>query len=61
MKVVLEPVDIVKETTTHFAEHEVLLSFTNDSGAEKFEDWWSREGVKLFNNFCEENKNFYDY
>lgn len=42
------------------AEHEVWLSFPNDSGAATFCDWWNTEGEKLWLNYHEKNKEFYE-
>jgi hypothetical protein len=51
----IEDVSLDRETTLHLAEHEILLSFVNDSGAEKFDSWWFTQGRKLFDKYCEEN------
>jgi len=42
--------EIVNERYVRFADHEVHLSFVNDSDAEQFEDWWAERG---FTEFCE--------
>lgn len=36
------------EITYRVPEHEVLLSFNNDAGAEAFNDWWFSVGKKQF-------------
>ena len=37
-------------------EHQVLLSFDNDIGAELFEEWFSVEGEQMFFNFVQDYK-----
>lgn len=49
-----EPVTMENEKIIHLADHEILLSFENDSGAERFFDWWYMEGLKAFDSFCDE-------
>lgn len=56
----IEEVTLQDDTTIRFAEHELLLSFNNDSGKEKFEDWWFTEGESLFNNYCKEYRGAYE-
>ena len=34
-------------------EHEVFISFNNDSGAEAFMEWWWDKGEKAFNKWCD--------
>jgi hypothetical protein len=36
--------DTPRQRTTSVAEHEVLLSFNDDSDAERFENWWRGHG-----------------
>lgn len=45
-------VNIRGEKTIHFAEHEVLLSFDGDIGAEAFYEWWETDGGG-YDEFCE--------
>lgn len=48
-----EPFSDVEFKTEHpvreVAEHEVLMSFTNDDDATKFHEWWHHEGAIAFN------------
>jgi hypothetical protein len=37
------------------AEHETMLSFTNDAGNYAFVDWWESEGLKLFELWVDSN------
>lgn len=37
-----------RELTLSIPEHQVLLSFVNDSDAELFSEWWNTEGWKRF-------------
>lgn len=50
----IEDVDLNKETTLRLAEHEILMSFNNDSGAYRFDEWWFQEGKDMFDKWCEE-------
>ena len=36
------------EVTYHLPEHEVLILFNNDAGAEAFHEWWNAVGKKQF-------------
>lgn len=49
-----EDLTLNSEKVIHLAEHEILLSFNNDSGAVKFHDWWYEQGSAAFDKFCEE-------
>lgn len=51
--------DMQREFTRHLAEHEIMLSFVNDVGAEMFTDWWNSEGVYEFEAWVKENKEEY--
>lgn len=51
----IEDVTLEKEKEIHLSSHEILLSFVNDSGAEKFEEWWFNNGIESFNKYCENN------
>ena len=42
------------------AEHEVFMSFNDDSGAYAFQDWWSEEGEKQFAEWCLESDEYRD-
>lgn len=55
----LEPLDILNEVTTRLPYHELLLSFQNDSGVVKFEDWWHQTGKESFEDYCKENSHIY--
>lgn len=44
-------VDLETERTVHFHEHEILMSFNDDSDRMLFEDWWYEEGKELFKKF----------
>lgn len=48
---------VEKERVVHLHEHEVLLSFNNDIGAELFESWWHVEGINHFKEWTEKNIN----
>lgn len=50
---------VVEQTTLDIPEHEILLSFTNDCGAEAFQDWWEDEGEEVFREWALENKEAY--
>ena len=45
----------VTEITTHIPEHEVLISFNNDSDAPAFHTWWYKHGKESFEKWYEEN------
>lgn len=49
-------VSIKSERTVHLADHELLLCFANDSGTEKFQDWWHTEGKESFDKYCLEGR-----
>lgn len=40
--------DITDEIRSRVPEHQVLLSFNNDSDAFEFHDWWYESGRVLF-------------
>jgi hypothetical protein len=48
-------VSLNNETTVHVAEHEILLSFENDDGAEAFTYWWNEVGEALMAAWCLDN------
>lgn len=54
-----ELVTINDELTHHTAEHEVLLSFTDDSGAYTFRDWWEESGRADWEKYNEEFEHVY--
>ena len=54
----MEEVSLENEKTMHLDAHEILLSFTKDSGVTRFEEWWFLEGQKLFDKYCEEGDHF---
>lgn len=41
-------VEIENERIVHMADHEILLSFLDDSGAVAFRDWWDEKGLRQF-------------
>lgn len=43
-----EDVDDSRELTTHIAENEALLSFTDDIMGELFSEWWNSKGIYEF-------------
>lgn len=43
------------------ADHEVLLSFYDDSGAEAFDIWWEEEGKASFRKWMENREEFKDW
>lgn len=53
-------VEIQQEIFRRLAEHEVFLSFTDDIGAEAFQDWWYNFGAELFGQWYEENKELFE-
>jgi len=57
---VIEELDIVTSTTLHLPEHELLLSFQNDAGSEKFQNWWFETGKESFEDYCKENSYLYE-
>ncbi len=38
----------LRERKCRVAEHEILLSFEYDQGAEAFSEWWREEGERRF-------------
>jgi len=40
-------------------DHEILMSFINDLGAEAFDSWWYEEGAELFNNWLKDHPDFH--
>ncbi len=38
------------------AEHEVLMSFTDDDDAISFREWWNSEGSVYFNEWLEDHQ-----
>jgi hypothetical protein len=48
-------VNLLNDKLIHFAEHEILLSFHNDSGAEAFYEWWQAGGEAEFAKWCRYN------
>lgn len=53
-----EDFSLERETTLHLADHEILLSFNNDRGAELFEEWMYNGGIKAFDEYCGKGSNF---
>lgn len=56
----IEELSIGTQTTLHLPEHELLLSFVNDSGVEKFQNWWFESGKESFEDYCKENSYLYE-
>ena len=44
---------IKEDVTYNLSEHEVLLSFPNDSDAESFRDWWDKIEEETFLMECD--------
>lgn len=38
------------------ADHEIFMSFDNDSDAEFFRKWWEDKGAELFHRAAEQNE-----
>ena len=55
----IDPPDMPRELTTNVAEHEIMLSFVNDSDAEMFSDWWNSKGLEAFMKWAEKNADKY--
>jgi len=53
---VFTEVSISDEKTVHFAEHEIYMSFTDDEGAEAFEEWWNEAGALNFQQWINKHK-----
>jgi hypothetical protein len=51
---VIEQVTVLEESFIPCPEHEVWLSFCNDSGAELFLNWWYTTGHAAFQEYCKE-------
>lgn len=51
-----ENVTLQGETTHHFAEHEILLSFLNDEDAAFFHEWWGDVGNFAFKKWIDERE-----
>jgi hypothetical protein len=45
--------------TRDLQDHEVLLSFNNDTQSEAFLDWWRDEGLHSFKKFTDDNEEEY--
>jgi len=50
-----EDLTFEREVTHHIGEHEIMISFNNDSGAEAFDEWWHDVGSKLFMDWIKEH------
>jgi hypothetical protein len=53
-------VDLKQEKQVHFAEHEILLSFYDDLGAEAFQEWWNEVGSESFAEWIKRNSKYDD-
>ena len=51
-------VSIETERTIHTADHEVLLSFRDDAGAEAFNYWWGTIGAQSLADYCANDEEF---
>lgn len=52
----IEPYSFPELIDKPVAEHEVFISFNNDSGAVKFHEFWYTEGKEAFEKWQEKNK-----
>ena len=50
-----------KSITVEIQDHEILLSFSCDSGRLAFDYWWDTEGKEKFQEWAEKNKKEYLY
>jgi hypothetical protein len=48
MKYIFKRMEFKDELIHHISDNDVLLSFYDDDGAYKFNDWWYEEGSELF-------------
>lgn len=48
----MKPPELPRQVTYGVAEHEILLSFQNDSDVEVFDRWWWLEGRDAFLEFA---------
>ena len=53
--------NIERELHTSVAEHQILLSFTNDDDALIFHEWWYMIGEDLFASCLKKNKDTEQY
>lgn len=54
------PPTIESEARYRVAEHEIYLSFVNDSDAVMFHDWWNQKGVDLWRKWADKNRKMYE-
>lgn len=47
-----EDVTLEDEVEVILPDHKLLLSFVNDSGKQRFLEWWCDEGEESFENYC---------
>lgn len=45
--------DTRRDIQVDIPDHQVLLSFNGDSGAEDFLEWWDSKGYHLFKKYLE--------
>lgn len=50
-------VEFKEEISSHVAEHELYLRFTNDEDAFDFREWWDDEGNQQFEAYLKEKFN----
>lgn len=53
----IDPPDMPREFHASLAEHQVMLSFTNDSDAERFNSWWNVAGLSMFQKWSGNERN----
>jgi hypothetical protein len=56
MKTKYDEVTLGRERTIHLADHEILLSFLHDDGAEFFEEWWQDAGSHAFKKWLDKRE-----
>ena len=58
MKTVDHTINGEAHSNLRLGEHEILLSFRNDIGAEAFYYFWTDDGADLFVEWCERDETF---
>lgn len=56
-KIYVPTVSFPREQHTSVSEHEILMSFNNDSDTEYFEQWWNDFGEMSYAKYLEKMKN----
>jgi len=49
---------ISQQTRVNIPDHEVLISFNNDCGAEAFQEWWDADGFNQYKLWVERNMDY---